>query len=736
MRFGGEYRQLVATSYVFNTVFPRVTLGSNASNSNNLSSATLPGISAAELTLAQNVFADVTGLLGSIAEGFNHTSPTSGYVPGVPENYTPVQQNLAFYWQDGWRLKKNLTVNYGVRWEYQGPYDARNGLVLLPQKNLSSLFGATPITGSPVSNLFQPGNINSASDVLLTLQGGHNGQPVTNRDLNNFGPFIGLAYSPGSDGKTAIRASFSTHYVQDGFTFWTPATTTNTGLFSTFSNSTPTGVFSTSGLSGQLPVPAGGSFPVSQLQNWISSGGTASMINYDPNLRTPYVFEWNLGVQRELWKQYVFEARYVGNHAVKQYRTWNINELDLTNNGLLQEFLNAQNNYNINVANGKTGTFAYNSLPGQTPTPLLDKMFTGIATASAYGSSTFITNLTQNNIYSMFNTIRTLPTYRNNILGTSGNNPPFFPLNFFVANPWATTARQINNAGWSYFDGLEVEVRRRFTNGFFVLANYTFSKVMADTAFAESQTENQDYQSLLNTKLDKYRAGIDVRHSFGMTFSYPFPVGRGKQFGSSMPRLADAVVGGWTLNGFTHWSSGAPFSISSNRITTGSGIPSLATIRNMNASQLANNVGVYRTPTGVYWLNPNSGLFTIKGSTSSANICTASTTTPCFAIPAPGQIGNLSFDDLSLPHFFDQDVSLVKDVAIWERLRAEFRLEAFDVFNNANFATTLQTTVQNTAGATNSLDSTAFGQLNSTFDTARGGGVTSRIVQFGVRIIF
>ena len=63
----------------------------------------------------------------------------------------------------------------------------------------------------------------------------------------------------------------------------------------------------------------------------------------------------------------------------------------------------------------------------------------------------------------------------------------------------------------------------------------------------------------------------------------------------------------------------------------------------------------------------------------------------------------------------------MKDVAIWERLRAQFRLEAFDVFNNANFATTLQTTVQNTAGATNSLDSTAFGQLNSTFDTARGG---------------
>ncbi len=275
-RFGGEYRQLVANSYVYNTVFPRVTLGSNASNPNNLSSATLPGISAAELTLAQNVFADITGLLGSVSQGFNHTSPTSGYVPNVPEMYTPIQQNMAFYWQDGWKMKKNLTVQYGVRWEYQGPYDARNGLVLLPQNNLQSLFGPTPITGSPISNLFQPGNLNGATDTTLTLQGGSNGKPVTNRDLNNFAPFLGIAYSPGGSDKTVIRSSFSIHYVQDGFTFWTPATTTNTGLFSVLSNSTPTGVFSTSGISAQQPTAPVSTFPVSQLQNWLSSGGTAS----------------------------------------------------------------------------------------------------------------------------------------------------------------------------------------------------------------------------------------------------------------------------------------------------------------------------------------------------------------------------------------------------------------------------------------------------------------------------
>jgi len=68
---------------------------------------------------------------------------------------------------------------------------------------------------------------------------------------------------------------------------------------------------------------------------------------------------------------------------------------------------------------------------------------------------------------------------------------------------------------------------------------------------------------------------------------------------------------------------------------------------------------------------------------------------------------------------------MIKNFTIKERLQFEMRLEAFDLFNNANFG-----------GETLSTDSTTFGQLTSTVDTARGGGVTSRIVQFAVRLHF
>ena len=217
------------------------------------------------------------------------------------------------------------------------------------------------------------------------------------------------------------------------------------------------------------------------------------------------------------------EVRYVGNHAVKQYRNWSINELDINNNGLVSRIQQRSEQLQHRQGNGIAGTFANNNLPGQVPTPILDKLFAGLAASSGYGSSTFITNLTQNNIYTMFNTIRTSPTYRTNVMGANGQGAANgLPLNFFVANPWANAAA-LQQRRLVHYDGLEVEVRRRYSNGFFLLANYSFSKVLADTTFGESQNESQNYQSLQNTRLDKFVSGINVRHSFGMTTSYPLP---------------------------------------------------------------------------------------------------------------------------------------------------------------------------------------------------------------------
>ncbi len=685
MRMGGEYRQVLANSYFFNVVVPRIQLGSNTANPNGLTATTLPGISAGDLSNAQAVFHNVTGLLSNLQQGFNHTSPTSGFVPGVPRTVDPIQHYLSFYWQDTWRFRPKLNIQFGVRYELPGVVNLRNKLALLPVNGLEG-------------------------DVQLNFAGPGTGRPIYNLDKNNFAPFLGFAWTPGKGNKTTIRASFSSHYLQDGFTVYQLASTGNTGLFATPTNTTPTGVFRASN---PLPSPPVAAFPVSQRANFLANSGVA-LWDFPKNFRTPYVLAWNFGVQRELWKRLAFEARYTGNHSVKGIRSYSINELDLNRNGLMNEFVNAQRNLSINSAASVAG-FANTGRAGQVATPLLDRLFTGVAAGSAYGSSGFVTNLQQNQVGAFWDTIRRSPTYL-------ANRDPL-GLNFFVPSPYAAGANIMSNNSWSYYHGLEVELNRRFSTGLFLAANYTYSKVLADTSFVNSQTETQNYRAINNPRLDKAPAGFDVTQAFNTAIMYTLPIGRGKAILSNAPSVLNVLVGGWQLQSFTRWSTGSPFTISSGRATTGSLVGETAMIRNMTADDISKQLGVFRHGSGVYWINPNSGLVNITSAGASrAVFCTPTQTTPCFDHPGAGEFGNLPINGFRLPRFFDQDFSVNKMTRFYERYAFEIRLELFNAFNNANFS-----------GAQTGIDSTTFGRLQTTVDTSRGGGVTARIIQFGLK---
>src|SRR5262245_52369565 len=202
---------VLANSYFYNVVVPRATLGTNSANPNGIVATKFPGgISAGDLTRAGNVFNVVTGLLSQIQQGYNHTSPTSGFVAGVPRTIDPWQNNLSFYFQDGFKFRPNLTIQAGLRWEYQGVFDLRNKLILLPKDGEAGLWGA-----AGVNNLFNPLATPKATDTLLGLAGSNNGVPVYQPDRNNFGPFFGFAWDPQKNSKTSIRGSFATHFTQD-----------------------------------------------------------------------------------------------------------------------------------------------------------------------------------------------------------------------------------------------------------------------------------------------------------------------------------------------------------------------------------------------------------------------------------------------------------------------------------------------------------------------------------------
>jgi hypothetical protein len=745
-RVGGEWKQVNSGNFFWNVVVPRVTLGTNSANPDGLTTAKFTsqgGISQADLTRAQTIFDAITGMLSNIQQGFNHTSKTSGFVPRVPRNIDPIQNNWSGYFQDSFKLWPNFNLTYGVRYEYQGVFDLRNGLILQPVDGLSGLWGP-----SGLNNLFSPSTTPVLNDVLLNFTGGRNGRPVYQRDVNNFAPFLGFAWDPFKSGKTSIRAGMATHYTQDGFTvFSTAASTGNAGLFTVATAPTPTGTFANAG--NPAPSLPADVFPVSQKANFIASNAQSLWL-FRPDLKTPYVWEWNLSVSRELGKRITVEARYVGNHAVKLFRTYSINELNLLNSpftfggasvsNILTEFQNAQ----FNLALSGNTTFSP-ATAGARPLPILSALF-GIGSpacpsqitsttppcqvpaSSGFTNSTFITNLQNNEVGRMFDTLRrSVTTYK-------ANREANFPsLNFFVANPWANGANLVDNTSWSNYHGLELELRRRFSSGLFLQAGYTYSKVLTDVTFLTSQQEQQDFRFLSDRGRDKFRAAFDVTHSLSVGAIYPLPFGKGQRFAGNANIFLDKLINGWSIQSWTRWYTGSPFTIqtgststgvTSNRQTTGSLQTTVASLRNMTASQLQKFVGVFETPQGVFWLDPKSGLINLT--TGKATICTPGQTTPCFETPAPGQDGNLPFNGFNAPFFTNQDFSIIKRTAvskISENFNFEIRFEFFNAFNHPNFG-----------GLTTRIESSTFGQLTSIVDTARGGGVNSRIIQWALRV--
>jgi hypothetical protein len=502
-----------------------------------------------------------------------------------------------------------------------------------------------------------------------------------------------------------------------------------------------------------IPTPAApvAAFPVSQKTNFRGSNASNLWV-FEPALKTPYVIEWSLSLSRELWNRVTVEARYVGNHAVKQFRATDINEINLLNNpysrfgfnvaNSLTEFQNAANNLAICSANrvactgSTTGTLRFNNvgLPGQVDLPIFQALFSGdpavsgtgaVSASSGFQNTNYVTWLTEGQIGRLFDDVR-----RSNISQLRTNREALFPLNFFVPNPFANSAILVNNDSWSYYHGLEFEVRRRFSSGLFFQANYTFGKVLTDTRFLTSQNEFSTYQSLENRGRDKNRAAFDVTHSIAANFIYPLPFGRGRKFGSGVNAWLDGVIGGWSFQGFTRIASGAPLgSITGARVTTGSFITDLPiNIRNMTASELMGHTGVFKTPEGVFWLDPQTGLFTINTTTkaTTATICTPGQTTPCFEYVPSGDFGNLPYFGINGPRFVNQDFSIIKRIpipAVSEGFNLDLRFEFFNAFNHPNFGT-----------LTTNVTSSSFGKLTDTVDTVRGGGVNTRIIQWAFRV--
>ncbi|HEY6187864.1 MAG TPA: TonB-dependent receptor [Pyrinomonadaceae bacterium] len=226
-----------------------------------------------------------------------------------------------FFVQDDWKVTPKLTLNLGLRYELDmPPYDTRGRIAtfdpaLYVPRPLA--IAGTPI-GPPVGGYVQAGNVIPEYDVASIPN--VDKRVVNSIDPNNFAPRVGFAYSPLDSGRMVIRGGYGIFYSRTSFQY----ITLNVIAPPTYVFGARVGV--------PAPIPFSDPFfaapPPSQFPTLVP-GVALSGTLFDRNIRTPYLQQYNFNVQYEVFKDYLFEAAYVGTHGVSLFRQIAINQAPL-----------------------------------------------------------------------------------------------------------------------------------------------------------------------------------------------------------------------------------------------------------------------------------------------------------------------------------------------------------------------------------------------------------------------
>ncbi|MGH9642631.1 MAG: hypothetical protein ACRD3Q_09400, partial [Terriglobales bacterium] len=425
LQFGGTFIQWNVHSYDYGinpyTAFPTVVTGFSAAapKSAQLTGAMFPGgISSADLTTANNIRAFLAGIVSSESQQFYVKDKTSGFTKGQTNNRFLTMKDYAFYGTDSWRIKQNLTVNFGLRWEYITPYQDNNGLQLGP---------VWADANNPLGTLLDP---NATVNFI---------NPAYYPDRHNFAPSVGFAWDPFKDGKMSIRGSYSIAYVNDDtFRAAGNASDGNPGLSSAVSL---TGLYQPLSAGANVPTPL---FKMPRtLADQLAISSTSAFYGIDPHIKTPYVHNVYFGIERQVARDTVVSVRYVGTFGRELLRGLDYNQ---TKAGVLApymtDFLNARNNGYLASAAGKGYNPNYDAtVAGSMALPFFNTITNLVPNLS---NSTIVSYLQQNQAAELGNFLY-------------GSNPGVFTNSrqIFLPNPGIYVADLIKNAGTtSYHSGV------------------------------------------------------------------------------------------------------------------------------------------------------------------------------------------------------------------------------------------------------------------------------------------
>jgi hypothetical protein len=464
---------------------------------------------------------------------------------------------------------------------------------------------------------------------------------------------------------------------------------------------------------------------------------------FDPNLKTPYAQTWTAGWQRKLGSKISAEIRYVGTRADQIWTDFNFNEVNIVENGFLDEFRLAQQNLRANVAAGRGATFRYAGPgTGTVPLPIYLAYFSGTPASQANDPARYSSTLFQDNTFvTQLATHNPQPHQAANALDAQSARidnalRAGLPANFLVANPdLLGGALLTTNGGFTRYNGLQLLLDKRMGGGLALSANYSYGRAY----ISERYSYRTDYGKVLD-------AGDEggITHAFRFNWLYELPFGRDRKFGGNVNGFVDRLIGGWSFDGIGRIQSGRLIDFGNLRLVgmsrnefadafklrfddQGEVIYMLPddiiqnTVKAFSVSTTDPSGYANGAPTGRY-LAPANGPDCIEIAT---NILGASALQG--AAPNHSGAGVCGTQSLIVtgPRQVRFDLALVKSVPIVGRVRAMFRAEMLNAFNHPWFTPVNANNSGNTQRSYDNADN---------YRVRAVGENSSRIIQLVARV--
>ncbi|HMK24017.1 MAG TPA: carboxypeptidase regulatory-like domain-containing protein [Terriglobales bacterium] len=645
--------------------------------------------------------------------GFDDFVPN--YLLGLPDTYSQGSAQIekvrstifSLFAQDSWKIRPNLTLNYGLRWELFTPLtDISQHVQSFRPGQVSTVYPCQLSQASIdffVNEIGFPNPDCNNTGVIPTglVVPGDKGVPagLTSTYHKTFAPRLGIAYSPGHSGKTSIRAGWGLFYnpmeqlVLEQFSAEPPfggSNIINYPLFNTpFEDQN--GVIKPNPFNGILDPPR------NQPVDWSIYRPILLYGQFQPHLRTQYSTQYNLNIQRELTKDLVLQVGYVGSQGHRLLASHDINYGQASTCLGLQELSDTYGDDSLACGPFYADT-AYFIPPtengSQTLAPSMGLYIPyGPGGPTTIAAGTPISSKAPNGITLVG--LRPYSAPNCNPYDGTGCPPDATPVfsSIFAEDTIAN----------SNYNSLQVSLEKRFSHGLQANFAYTFSKSFDQASSFEGELNPLDFRSTYSL------SQFDARHRVVLSYVWQLPVPKYSGF-------KGGLLNNWDLSGIYTFQSGFPIRITSsadNELMYSAffeypGEPDqLAPFHKIDPKKNAGN-----------WFDPNS--FTENATDDSAVACSDQIVFGCYDQSLLGRIGNAKRTICCGPSInnFDFAVHKVLPIGASDNKRFEFRAEIFNIFNHTQF--------NNPDG--NTTDGSDFGRIKRAREP--------RLIQLAVKFYF